>query len=85
MCSLTKWFLTLLRPHGLWATRLLCAWHFPGKNTRVGCLFLLQGTFPEPGIEYESAVLAGGFFTTVELPAGHHEQSGGALPVSAKQ
>ena len=28
------------------ATRLLCPWNFPGKNTRVGCHFLIQGTFP---------------------------------------
>ena len=26
-------------------TRLLCPWDFPGKNTRVGCGFLLQGIF----------------------------------------
>ena len=27
-----------------WAepARLLCPWDFPGKNTRVGCHFLLQ-------------------------------------------
>ena len=24
-----------------------CPWHFPGKNTGVGCHFLLQGIFPE--------------------------------------
>ena len=23
-----------LRPHGLWPTRLLCTWDFPGKNTK---------------------------------------------------
>ena len=42
---------------------------FPGKNTGVGCHFLLHGTFP-PGIEPTSPVspmLAGGFFT-VEPP-----------------
>ena len=27
-------------------TRLLCPWNFPGKNTGVGCHFLLQGIFP---------------------------------------
>ena len=27
------------------AYRLLHPWDFPGKNTRVGCHFLLQGTF----------------------------------------
>ena len=30
-------------------TRLLCPWNFPGKNTAVGCHFLLQGTFPTQG------------------------------------
>ena len=30
-----------LRPHGLEPTRLLCPWDFPGKNTGVGCHFLL--------------------------------------------
>ena len=35
-----------LRPHGLQPTRLLCPWDFPGKDTGVGCHFLLQGIFP---------------------------------------
>ena len=26
--------------------RLLCPWHTPGKNTGMGCHFLLQGIFP---------------------------------------
>ena len=30
------------RPHGLQPTRLLCTWDSPGKNTGVGCHFLLQ-------------------------------------------
>ena len=30
-----------LRPHGLQPTRLLCPWNSPGKNTGVGCHFLL--------------------------------------------
>ena len=34
-----------LRPHGLYPTRLLCAWNFPGKSTGVGFCFLLQGIF----------------------------------------
>ena len=35
----------------LWtvAYRLLCAWDSPGKNTGVGCHFLLQGIFPTQG------------------------------------
>ena len=31
-----------LRPHGLQPTRLLCPWDSLGKNTGVGCHFLLQ-------------------------------------------
>ena len=27
-------------------TRLLCSWDSPGKNTKVGCHFLLYGIFP---------------------------------------
>ena len=32
-----------LQPHELWPARLLCPWDSPGKNTGVGCHFLLQG------------------------------------------
>ena len=28
----------------VWPTRLLCPWNFPGKNTGVGCHFLLWGS-----------------------------------------
>ena len=52
---------------GLQPTRLLCPWDSPGKNTGVGCHFLLQGIFPDPGIEpvsLMSPALAIGFFTT---------------------
>ena len=38
-----------LWPHGLKYARLLCPWDFPGKNTGVGCHFLLQGIFPTQG------------------------------------
>ena len=31
------------------STRLLNPWDFPGKSTRVGCHFLLQGIFPTQG------------------------------------
>ena len=31
------------------ALRLLCPWNSPGKNTGVGCHFLLQGIFPTQG------------------------------------
>ena len=38
-----------LWPDGLWPTRLLCPWNFPGKNTRMGSHSLLQGIFPTQG------------------------------------
>ena len=38
-------------PWAAWPTRLLCPWDFPGKGTRVGGHFLLQGNLPDPGIE----------------------------------
>ena len=34
---------------GLQPARLLCPWHFPGKDTRVGCHSLLQGIFLTQG------------------------------------
>ena len=48
--------------------RLLCPWDFPGRNTGVGCYFLLQGIFPAPGVELASPAppaLVGGFFAIV--------------------
>ena len=38
-----------LRPHGLLSTSLFCPCDFPGKNTGVGCHFLLQGIFLTQG------------------------------------
>ena len=38
-----------LQPHGLHPTRLLCPWDFPGKDTGVGCHFLLQRILPTQG------------------------------------
>ena len=35
-----------LGPHGLQPASLPCPWDFSGKNTWVGCHFLLQGIFP---------------------------------------
>ena len=46
---LTKSFPSLLRPHGLEPTRLLCPWDYPCKNTGVLDHFLLQGIFPSQG------------------------------------
>ena len=54
-----------LPPHGLQPARLLCPWDFSGKNTGVGCHFLLQGIFLTHGLNLclISPTQAGGFFT----------------------
>ena len=39
-----------LRPHELEPVKLLCPWDSPGKNTGVGCHALLQGVFPDQGL-----------------------------------
>ena len=45
-CSIVaKLYLTLLQPHGVQLAKLHCSWDFPGKNTGVGCCFLLHGVF----------------------------------------
>ena len=49
MCTRSLSHVQLLWPHGRKPTRLLCPWDFPGKNTGVGCQFLLQGIFPTQG------------------------------------
>ena len=40
-----------VRPHGRQPTRLLHPWDSPGKNTGVGCYFLLQCVKVESEIE----------------------------------
>ena len=37
-------------PHRLQPSRLLSPWNFPGKDTGVGCHFLLQGIFLTQGL-----------------------------------
>ena len=49
-----------LRSHGLQPARLLCPWDSPGKNTGVGCHFLLQGSSQTR----VKPALAGGFLMT---------------------
>ena len=48
-CSVTKSCLTLSLPRGRQPTRLLCPWDVPGRNTGMGCHFLLQGIFQIQG------------------------------------
>ena len=49
MCLVAQSCLTLWEPIGLWPARLPCPWDFSGKNTGVGCHFLLQGVFLTQG------------------------------------
>ena len=46
--------------------RLLCPWDFPGKNTGIGCHFLLQGFFLTQGSNQclHVSCIEGRFFTT---------------------
>ena len=49
------------------AHQTLLSMDFPGKNTGVGCCFLLQGIFPTQGSNlslFMSPALAGGFLIT---------------------
>ena len=42
-----------LQPYRLYPARLLCPWDSPGKNTGMGCHFLLQGIFPTQGLNQQ--------------------------------
>ena len=55
-------------PHRLQPARLLCPWDSPGKNTGVGCHFLLQG-IPDPGIQPGSPALQADSLQTSALSA----------------
>ena len=59
VCSVVS---NCLLSHGLYPTRLLCPWDFPGKNTEVGS----SGDLPDPGIEPASPV-----WQTDSLPLRH--------------
>ena len=50
VCVLCSVMYDSLQQHKLEPTSLLCPYNFPGKNTGVGCHFLLQGIFPIQGL-----------------------------------
>ena len=70
--------LSLGDPVDLQPTSSVSPWDSPGKNTRVGCHALLQGTFLTQGsnpMSLMSPALAGRFFTTcttweAQVPSG---------------
>ena len=49
-CLVAKLCPTLCNSTKRRLSRLLCPWNFPGKNTGVGCHFLLQGIFLTQGL-----------------------------------
>ena len=65
-----------LQPHGLWPTRLLHPWNFPGKSTGMGCHFLSN-----PGIEPGSPAFQADALTS-EPPGPHPLLSPKVFPSS---
>ena len=59
-----------LWPHGLGPATLLCPWDFPGKNTGVGCHFLLQGIFLTQELNLISSVFCAGRWILYRWPSG---------------
>ena len=66
VCSATP----SLRPRGLQPARLLCLWEFPGKNTGMGCPFLLRG-YSRPGDRTRVSAV----FCITAAPPGRRENS----------
>ena len=56
-CLVTKSCPTLCDPVDYKPAMQLCPWDFLGKNSGVGCYFLLQGIFPMQGIQLRSPTL----------------------------
>jgi len=56
-------------------------WNFPGRNTGVGCHFLLQGIFLTQENPTQVSCIAGGFFTT-EPPRSGLWQGTGFKPLA---
>ena len=66
LCAKLLQSCSTLWPYGLQPTRLPCPWDSPGKNTGVGCHFLLPRSSPTQGSNpslLTFSALAGGFFT----------------------
>ena len=66
-CSFAKLCPTLCNPMDDNLPRFLCPWNFPGKNTRVGCHFLLQKYWSTRGVPnlWNSLCI---FFLSATLP-----------------
>ena len=62
-CLVVKLFRTLLQPHRLKPTRLLCPWDFQVRILEWVAISFSRD-LPNPAIEFRSPALAAGFFTT---------------------
>ena len=76
-----------LLPDSLWplklqSSRLLCLWTFPGKNTEVGCYFLLEGDFSGGSDGKASANNAGDWDSICESGRSPGEGNGNLLQYS---
>ena len=66
-------------------TRILCPWNFPGKNTGVGCNFLLQGIFrteeSNPGLLHcrQDSCITGRFFYWLSYKGSPSDHTWGSL------
>ena len=61
-CLIAQLYMTLLRPHGLKSTRLLCPWNFPGKNNWSGLPFPYSGDLPWPRDQTQVSCFGKGIF-----------------------
>ena len=55
--------------------RLLCPWDSPCKNTRMGCHFLFQDIFPNPGIKPVPPALQADYLPLSHLRSLFHSQT----------
>src|SRR5574337_797045 len=87
VCLVTQLCLALCDPMDCSLPGLLCPWNFPGKSTRVGCHFLLQGIFPtqgsNPGLPHCSLLIWTGGSTPLlclegvpDLPVAPQDEAG---------
>ena len=72
-----KW--KLLVSDSLWPYGLYSPWNPPGQNTGVGSLSLLQGIFPNPGIEPMSPALQADYLPAEPQGKPHSSQELGKV------
>ena len=69
LCLVAQLCPLFVTPWAVHPVRLLCPWDSPGKNTRVGCHFLLQGIFPtqelNPGLLHCRMIL---YYSAMDFP-----------------